>query len=272
MTTMAIIPKNWSLSPSGWSPKIGHWFGSKVEPQQQASWFGRNLCAFSAMVSSSAGLHTLTKMGLATAQIFVPYRFISGETPSLVPIHSFFKAVDIVPDMNYWLGACPKCAQKARDFLTVSANAFYTVSDAACTISFANFLGLVNSSGLASSLGALSLYGVQPLAVLTSVSLGTFILSTATIGFSISTFQSYRGLEAGNKKLTAYLPVVASAAEVAVRLLLLSAAAFCATVTGVIIVGTLGFIAASSAGYGIYQASLVKCTPVPPPQAFTGNK
>lgn len=266
MVSTAFLSTSLPLGTFSW-PNFGG-----IEKTGNRSWFGRHLCAASAMVSSTNGLHTITKIGLATAQLVAPFRFCCGRTHMLVHVHNYLKAVDIIPDLNYWLTSCASCPKDKGNIFLEIANAFFTVSDAACTISFASFLGIIDTGGIATTLGSLSIYGTQPLALLSTLSLSPFILSTATVGFYVSAIQAFRQLDNDSNNLLAYLTIISCIAEIAVRVFLLTSVAFSATVNGVLIAGILRLLAACSAGCGIYLTNYATCGPKLPPQEFQGNK
>ncbi|MDP1835461.1 MAG: hypothetical protein Q8K75_05975 [Chlamydiales bacterium] len=245
--------------PGAVTSTLKGWLGyAKAEVESQ-TWFGRNLCAASKMVGSTEGLHTLVKIAISSGQIAMPCVFMRGTTPTLVEAHMGFKSIDIVGDLNYLLGCGASCALKAKDYLSIVANVLFAASDAAATISFVNYLEWINSSRLADTLGTLSVYGVQPLAFVASASLGNFILVTSATGFSFSAITALQKISSGDISTCAYLALVGTVAEVAVRILLLTATTFVTTASGIVVTGVLGFVAAGTAGYCLYLNLSEKC-------------
>jgi hypothetical protein len=237
------------------------WFGAqeKQKPIESQSWFGRNLCATSKLFGSKEGLHTILKTVIATGQIAKPNVFVGGTIPTLLECHMAFKSIDIVEDLNYLLGCGASCALRAKDFLNIGAKAIHTVSDAASTIAFIDYLQWINATRIGNTLSTVTIYGVQPLAFAATTPLSKFILSTSAAGFGLSTLAAIQRIQAGDTSTCAYLGLIGTIAEVGVRILLLSATTFVTTASGVIVTGSLGLVAAGTAGYCLYIGYQEKC-------------
>ncbi len=251
---LAAVPQ--ALKPLQWLQESKYLLGISHRPQPN-SFFGRHLCALSSMVTNSEGLHTIEKMILSTTQIFTPAQFITNSTHALISIHNFFKSVNVVSDVNRWIKGCPACY---RSYLSMTASALFTVSDAACTINFTNSIGLINSGKAAANLGAISLFGLKPLLVLTNVTLVGFIAATELGGFAITTYQVTSTLKKGKITNEQWASLISKAAEITIRILILGASAFVSTITGVASVGFLGLVAAGGIGYNIYNKNLATCS------------
>ncbi len=247
------------LNPLQWLQQAGYLVGISQRPQQN-SFLGRHLCATSIMVSNSEALHTIAKIGLSTAQIFTPAEFIATSTHALVSIHSFFKSVSIIRDLNRWFKGCPACFSS---YLAITANSLFTVANAASTLAFANALGLINSGKTAARLGVLTIFGFRPLVVIANISLVGLIAATELGGFAITTYQVTTTMK-GKITNEQWASLISKAAEVAVRILILGVAATTTTVGGVLVVGILGLIAASGEGFNIYNKNLTNCSLLQP--------